>query len=225
MKNLKKIIMLFVGIVTVSLAFTSCNSNDDTSVSYEDQKICMTNMAGNYSGMMSFYNAKDPANRKSSYVKYDSIATTWNVKADSTFTINYPVQMLDSAIKISAGNNSDEALKMRSLKKAIREQLSVVPAVKGRYLIPSRDWITSSLYQFYIQPQTIKSTLNYGGETHTVYFVFSTDIGVFTWASAMKSFEFRTVLSAIYIDNTSNAMLEYTSGGYFSPIVTTCNVK
>lgn len=211
MKNFKNLLMTFIGIIAVAMCATSCLNSDDDSIDAVTQKRYQQLMSGMYSGKARFYQLKSTGNLSSqkTYVKYDSIHTSWDVSADSTFRINnFPVFMLDSAIVVEKTTTGTEAEKYRALNQAIRalknSSEGYIMGTKARYVIPSTSWVSENVIQFYVQPYTIKRKINFDGAEHTVYFVFSPyTTGAFS--ATNRKFQAQLALSAICIDQLDSS--------------------
>lgn len=205
MKNLRNFIMAFVGFIAVAMCVTSCLSNEDDSLSQEEQKRYQQLMSGMYSGKARFYQLKSTGSLSSqkTYVKYDSIHTSWDVSADSTFRINnFPVFMLDSAIVVEKTSTGNEAEKYRALNQAIRalknSSEGYIMGTKVRYAIPSSSWVSENVFTFFVQPYNIERKINFDGAEHTVYFVFTSTTGAFS--ATNRKFQAQLALNAICID-------------------------
>lgn len=242
MKNLKTFILLFVGIITMSLTFTSCNTDtEDYSISEEMQGKYQEQMAGVYSRGVAVL---QPNSNNTEWVKVDSIDSSWRVGNDSTITLTkFPMNRLDSAINVPSGDITSEATTLRALRDAISKL--GYESIRLAYYIPNSQCVTSTGYQFVVNPLCvasdyssimadfhagskkagwfIKKNLTYAGETHTVWFVFYLNYygGVFT----SNKFEFQMVLASIYIDD-NNAPTDYNpsfSSRYFRPVRFLCH--
>lgn len=205
MKNFKNLLMTFIGIIAVAMCATSCLNSDDDSIDAVTQNRYQKLMSGMYSGKARFYQLKSTGNLSSqkTYVKYDSIHTSWDVSADSTFRINnFPVFMLDSAIVVEKTATGTEAEKYRALNQAIRalknSSEGYIMGTKTKYVIPSSSWVSENVIQFMVQPYPIKRKINFDGAEHTVYFVFTPTTGAFS--ATNRKFQAQLALNAIYID-------------------------
>lgn len=211
MKNLKKLLMTFIGIIAVAMCVTSCLNSDDDSIDAVTQNRYQKLMSGMYSGKARFYQLKSTRSFSSqkTYVKYDSIHTSWDVNADSTFRINnFPVFMLDSAVVVEKSATGTEAEKYRALNQAIRalknSSEGYLMWTKARYVIPSTSWVSENVIQFYVQPYTIERTINFDGADHKVYFVFSPyTTGAFS--ATNRKFQAQLALSAVCIDKLDSS--------------------
>lgn len=211
MKNLKKLLMTFIGIIAVAMCATSCLNSEDDSIDAVTQQRYQQLMSGMYSGKARFYQLKSTGmlSSQKTYVKYDSIRTTWDVNADSTFRINnLPVFMLDSAVVVEKSATGTEAEKYRALNQAIRALKNSSEGysmwTKARYVIPSTSWVSENVIQFYVQPYTIERKINFDGAEHTVYFVFSPyTTGAFS--ATNRKFQAQLALSAICIDQLDSS--------------------
>lgn len=211
MKNLKNLLMTFIGIIAVAMCATSCLNSEDDSIDAVTQQRYQQLMSGMYSGKARFYQLKSTGmlSSQKTYVKYDSIRTTWDVNADSTFRINnFPVFMLDSAVVVEKSATGTEAEKYRALNQAIRALKNSSEGysmwTKARYVIPSTSWVSENVIQFYVQPYTIERKINFDGAEHTVYFVFSPyTTGAFS--ATNRKFQAQLALSAIYIDQLDSS--------------------
>ena len=212
MKNLKKLLMTFIGIIAVAMCVTSCLNSEDDSIDAVTQQRYQQLMSGMYSGKARFYQLKSTGmlSSQKTYVKYDSIRTTWDVNADSTFRINnLHVFMLDSAVVEEKSATGTEAEKYRALNQAIRalknSSEGYLMWTKARYVIPSTSWVSENVIQFYVQPYTIElKKINFDGAEHTVYFVFSPyTTGAFS--STNRKFQAQLALSAVCIDKLDSS--------------------
>lgn len=211
MKNLKKLLMTFIGIIAVAMCATSCLNSEDDSIDAVTQQRYQQLMSGMYSGKARFYQLKSTGmlSSQKTYVKYDSIRTTWDVNADSTFRINnFPVFMLDSAVVVEKSATGTEAEKYRALNQAIRALKNSSEGysmwTKARYVIPSTSWVSENVIQFYVQPYTIERKINFDRAEHTVYFVFSPyTTGAFS--ATNRKFQAQLALSAICIDQLDSS--------------------
>lgn len=211
MKNFKNLLMTFIGIITVAMCATSCLNSDDDSIDVVTQNRYQKLMSGMYSGKARFYQLKSTRSLSSqkTYVKYDSIPTSWDVNADSTFRINnFPVFMLDSAIVVEKTASGSDAEKYRALNQAIRalknSSEGYIMGTKARYVIPSSSWVSENVIQFMVQPYTIERTINFDGDDHKVYFVFSPyTTGAFS--ATNRKFQAQLALSAICIDQLDSS--------------------
>lgn len=212
MKNLKKLLMTFIGIIAVAMCVTSCLNSEDDSIDAVTQQRYQQLMSGMYSGKARFYQLKSTGmlSSQKTYVKYDSIRTTWDVNADSTFRINnFPVFMLDSAVVVEKSATGTEAEKYRALNQAIRalknSSEGYLMWTKARYVIPSTSWVSENVIQFYVQPYTIElKKINFDGAEHTVYFVFSPyTTGAFS--ATNRKFQAQLALSAVCIDKLDSS--------------------
>lgn len=208
MKNLRNFIMAFVGFIAVAMCVTSCLSNEDDSLDYATQKQYQQIMAGPQTGKIRFYRQQGTRAYvgQQTLVKYDSIPANWYIGSDSTITINnFPVYMLDSAIIVNKDATGDDAVKYRSLNKAIRALKNSSLGsenVKAFYAIPSTGWVSESVIQFMFQPTTIERTINFNGGDHKVYFVFNSyNVGAFSRSTREAQASY--TLSAICIDQLS----------------------
>ncbi len=235
MKNLKTLFVLFVSIITVSFAFTSCNTDgEDYSITMDLQRQYMQQMAGMYPGKVV---VNQPNASGNNYVAVDSVYTSWTVNTDSTLVIhNFPVNMLDSAINVSKGEISTEATQLRELRTAI-SQLSPED-IRCAYYIPSSQFVSSVGYQFIVNPlcvnsdfytlkatgqsMFIKKTLSYGGTTHDVYFVFLLNYYGGTFSVTNRSFQFNMALASISIDKKPVDYSNSFASTYFRPLIITC---
>lgn len=211
MKNLKKLLMTFIGIIAVAMCVTSCLNSEDDSIDAVTQQRYQQLMSGMYSGKARFYQLKSTRmfSSQKTYVKYDSIRTTWDVNADSTFRINnFPVFMLDSAVVVEKSATGTEAEKYRALNQAIRalknSSEGYIMGTKARYVIPSSSWVSENVIQFMVQPYTIERTINFDGADHKVYFVFSPyTTGAFS--ATNRKFQAQLALSAVCIDKLDSS--------------------
>lgn len=211
MKNFKNLLMTFIGIIAVAMCATSCLNSDDDSIDAVTQKRYQQIMQGMYTGNARFYQLKSIGSLSSqkTYVKYDSISTSWDVNADSTFKINnFPVYMLDSAVVVEKTATGTEAEKYRALNQAIRalknSSEGYLMWTKARYVIPSTSWVSDNVIQFMVQPYTIERTINFDGADHKVYFVFSPyTTGAFS--ATNRKFQAQLALSAVYIDKLDSS--------------------
>lgn len=209
MKNLRNFIMAFVGFIAVAMCVTSCLSNEDDSLDYATQKQYQQVMEGPQTGKIRFYRQQGTRAYvgQQTLVKYDSIKNaSWYIGSDSTITINnFPVYMLDSAIIVNKDATGDDAVKYRSLNKAIRDLKNSSLGsenVKAFYAIPSTGWVSESVIQFMFQPTTIERTINFNGGDHKVYFVFNSyNVGAFSRSTREAQASY--TLSAICIDQLS----------------------
>lgn len=211
MKNFKNLLMTFIGIIAVAMCATSCLNSDDDSIDAVTQNRYQKLMSGMYSGKARFYQLKSTRSFSSqkTYVKYDSIHTSWAVNADSTFRINnFPVFMLDSAIVVEKTSTGSDAEKYRALNQAIRalknSSEGYIMGTKARYVIPSSSWVSENVIQFMVQPYTIERTINFDGADHKVYFVFSPyTTGAFS--ATNRKFQAQLALSAVCIDKLDSS--------------------
>lgn len=210
MKNLRNFIMAFVGFIAVAMCVTSCLSNEDDSLDYATQKQYQQIMAGPQTGKIRFYRQQGTRAYvgQQTLVKYDSTKfTSWYIGSDSTITINdFPVYMLDSAIIVNKDATGDDAVKYRSLNKAIRamkdNHSQGFTTAKALYAIPSTGWVSESVLQFMLQPLPIERTINFNGGDHKVYFVFNSyNVGAFSRSTREAQASY--TLSAICIDQLS----------------------
>ncbi|WP_297142447.1 DUF4840 domain-containing protein [uncultured Prevotella sp.] len=208
MKNLRNFIMAFVGFIAVAMCVTSCLSNEDDSLDYATQKQYQQVMEGPQTGKIRFYRQQGTRAYvgQQTLVKYDSIPANWYIGSDSTITINnFPVYMLDSAIIVNKDATGDDAVKYRSLNRAIRALKNSSLGsenVKAFYAIPSTGWVSESVIQFMFQPTTIERTINFNGGDHKVYFVFNSyNVGAFSRSTREAQASY--TLSAICIDQLS----------------------
>lgn len=210
MKNLRNFIMAFVGFIAVAMCVTSCLSNEDDSLDYATQKQYQQIMEGPQTGKIRFYRQQGTRAYvgQQTLVKYDSTKfTSWYIGSDSTITINdFPVYMLDSAIIVNKDATGDDAVKYRSLNKAIRamkdNHSQGFTTAKALYAIPSTGWVSESVLQFMLQPLTIERTINFNGGDHKVYFVFNSyNVGAFSRSTREAQASY--TLSAICIDQLS----------------------
>ena len=210
MKNLRNFIMAFVGFIAVAMCVTSCLSNEDDSLDYATQKQYQQVMEGPQTGKIRFYRQQGTRAYvgQQTLVKYDSIKNaSWYIGSDSTITINnFPVYMLDSAIIVNKDATGDDAVKYRSLNKAIRamkdNHSQGFTTAKALYAIPSTGWVSESVIQFMLQPLTIERTINFNGGDHKVYFVFNSyNVGAFSRSTREAQASY--TLSAICIDQLS----------------------
>lgn len=209
MKNLRNFIMAFVGFIAVAMCVTSCLSNEDDSLSQEEQKRYQQIMEGSQTGKIRFYRQSGTRAYvgQQTLVKYDSIPASWYIGSDSTITINnFPVYMLDSAIIVNKDATGDDAVKYRSLNQAIRamkdNHSQGFTKAKALYAIPSTGWVNESILQFMLQPLTIERTINFNGGDHKVYFVFNSyNVGAFSRSTREAQASY--TLSAICIDKFS----------------------
>lgn len=211
MKNFKNLLMTFIGIIAVAMCATSCLNSEDDSIDAVTQQRYQQLMSGMYSGKARFYQLKSTRSFSSqkTYVKYDSIHTSWDVNADSTFRINnFPVFMLDSAIVVEKTSTGSDAEKYRALNQAIRalknSSEGYIMGTKARYVIPSSSWVSENVIQFMVQPYTIERTINFDGADHKVYFVFSPyTTGAFS--ATNRKFQAQLALSAVCIDKLDSS--------------------
>lgn len=211
MKNFKNLLMTFIGIIAVAMCATSCLNSDDDSIDAVTQNRYQKLMSGMYSGKARFYQLKSTRSFSSqkTYVKYDSIHTSWDVNADSTFRINnFPVFMLDSAIVVEKTSTGSDAEKYRALNQAIRalknSSEGYIMGTKAIYVIPSSSWVSENVIQFMVQPYTIERTINFDGADHKVYFVFSPyTTGAFS--ATNRKFQAQLALSAVCIDKLDSS--------------------
>lgn len=209
MKNLRNFIMAFVGFIAVAMCVTSCLSNEDDSLDYATQKQYQQVMEGPQTGKIRFYRQQGTRAYvgQQTLVKYDSIPANWYIGSDSTITINdFPVYMLDSAIIVNKDATGDDAVKYRSLNRAIRAMKDNpsqgFTKAKAIYAIPSTGWVSESVLQFMLQPLTIERTINFNGGDHKVYFVFNSyNVGAFSRSTREAQASY--TLSAICIDQLS----------------------
>ena len=209
MKNLRNFIMAFVGFIAVAMCVTSCLSNEDDSLDYATQKQYQQVMEGPQTGKIRFYRQQGTRAYvgQQTLVKYDSIPANWYIGSDFTITINnFPVYMLDSAIIVNKDATGDDAVKYRSLNKAIRAMKDNpsqgFTKAKAIYAIPSTGWVSESVLQFMLQPLTIERTINFNGGDHKVYFVFNSyNVGAFSRSTREAQASY--TLSAICIDQLS----------------------
>lgn len=209
MKNLRNFIMAFVGFIAVAMCVTSCLSNEDDSLDYATQKQYQQVMEGPQTGKIRFYRQQGTRAYvgQQTLVKYDSIPANWYIGSDSTITINnFPVYMLDSSIIVNKDATGDDAVKYRSLNRAIRAMKDNpsqgFTKAKAIYAIPSTGWVSESVLQFMLQPLTIERTINFNGGDHKVYFVFNSyNVGAFSRSTREAQASY--TLSAICIDQLS----------------------
>lgn len=202
MKNLKKLLMTFIGIIAVAMCATSCFNSEDDSIDAVTQQRYQQLMSGMYSGKARFYQLKSVGN-SSSPKPYEEYPTSWDVTADSTFRINnFPVFMLDSAIVVEKNATGTEAEKYRALNQAIRALKNSSEgyiSTEVKYAIPSSSWVSDNILQFVVNPKPIETTINYNGDKRKVYFVFS----IYTsgaFSTTNRKFQAQLVLSAICMD-------------------------
>ena len=234
MKNLKNLLVLFMGILTMSLTFASCNTDsEDYSIPESSQRQYQTQMAGTYSGKMQF---KQFDSRQNNYVDITSVQATWTVRNDSTFTIRrFPISKLDSAINVPSSAVTGEAVQLRSLREAISELPD--EDVRCAYFVPNTQFVSTSGYQYYVNPlcvdsefsqlyaaksqMFIKKKLTYSGETHTVYFVFYQGYYGGEYSASSLFFNFNMVLAGITIDTVPTEYTSSFSTQYFRNIAIT----
>ena len=198
MKNLRNFIMAFVGFIAVAMCVTSCLSNEDDSLDYATQKQYQQVMEGPQTGKIRFYRQQGTRAYvgQQTLVKYDSIPANWYIGSD----------MLDSAIIVNKDATGDDAVKYRSLNKAIRAMKDNpsqgFTKAKAIYAIPSTGWVSESVLQFVLQPLTIERTINFNGGDHKVYFLFNIyNVGAFSRSTREAQASY--TLSAICIDQLS----------------------
>lgn len=206
MKNLRNFIMAFVGFIAVAMCVTSCLSNEDDSLSQEEQKRYQQIVSGTKQGKIRFFRQQGTRayNYQQTFVKYDSISTDWVVKADSFMYINrFPVYALDSAIIVNKDATGAEADKYRSLNQAIRamkgDYSNGYEKLEAMYAIPSKGWISDNYFQFMISPKTIERTINFDGADHKVYFIFYSNNGG-AFITSTQQYQASLILYAICID-------------------------
>lgn len=241
MKNLKNLLVLLVGILTMSLTFASCNTDgEDYSISPEVQRQYQSQMAGMYSGQVIVQQANENA---TDWVNVDSIRSTWSVSNDSTIILSrFPMNKLDSAINVPSGETSTEAIKLRELRTAISELGD--ESIRCTYFIPNTQCVMGTGYQFVVNPLCltsdysqilsdlriglknngffIKKKLTYDGETHTVWFVFY--LNYYGGAFSSSKFAYQMVLASIYISDDS-VPTDYNSSfssRFFRPVRFVC---
>ena len=131
-----------------ALSFTSCNTDSDSdsqALSAAQIQQCYLATHGNHYGKMVYY-AENKANVKD---KQDTVSVSWNITTDSTMTIyGIPAKVIAERIQF---NNE--------LKEAIEKQPEITLNCKIQYA-------TVNPIQFYIGPDNINYTLNYGGKEH-----------------------------------------------------------
>ena len=235
MKNLKNLLVLFMGIVTMSLTFASCNTDgEDYSIDEVTQKRYQSLMSGSYSGKVLFQQFDS---RQNKYVSVDSTNTTWYVRNDSTFSIrNFPISKLDSAINVPSGDISSEGTQLRALRKAISELPD--ETIRCNYYVPNTQFVGTNGYQFLVnplctesdfpqlladkKPMFIKKKLTYNDETHDVYFVFYQNYYGGAYNSPSLLFNFYMMLAGISIDTVPTQYTSSFSTQYFRNIAITC---
>lgn len=217
MKKIKNIFLTAMCCLVAAVSFTSCIDNEDYSIDDATYKQYMTQMSGQYSGKVRFFYAKN-TNTGVIAEKYDSTSTYWSVRTDSTVTLyNFPVSKLDSAIVVSEADKTDKADMLRELHSQMRELPST--DLKAFYYIPSKNAITQSYVQFYVNPFIIETAFRYKNETRKVFFVFYSNAYSGIWVPSENTFEYQMGLYAICFDkvdlnSTSTITAPYIRGVY-----------
>ena len=211
MKNLKTLLLLLVSMLSVSFAFTSCNTDsDDNTVSDSDIAVVKSKMPGVYSGKNRLYYLKGYYMYQAYYQPYDSINASWRVSSEGTVTTGFPVHMLDSAIYVSdADKETEQGKKYLAVQKAISNLEQTSPMsdmqIKSTLIHPYVWWVTNNCIQFYVTPEKLQLNLEYDGARHDVFFEFSTNLAQFQFSQNDVSgtnnmFAFQSTLDAIYLD-------------------------
>lgn len=196
MKKLRRLFTAAILLAAATISMTSClGSNDDTSLSPEQEEQLRTlingayygDMSGNYQNKVYFYN--DTITNEKNKTKTDSITdiTGQYYKGDSILVIDgFPGRLLAKEIK-----DND------ALKKAVEDAPN--QRIKAKFVF----FNFSSPYAYYnVYPYDVEySELTYNGETHKVRFTFyGTYNGVFyNGSKAINNFEF--YLHEIYVDD------------------------
>lgn len=206
MKNsFKLFILMFCCAAATTL--TSClGSDDDSTITLEQQKSYQASMAGPYSGKMRFYKAPSTSTTSSSVEKYDSIVgASWMLKTDSTVTVyNSFVNKLDSAIIVSETNTANQALF-----EAIRDYTGT-PEVTMMYCVPYSSYVQDGGFYLW-NSMWLSAKLNYNDADHYMYMYFP------QWSSATcawttsRQMQLSFYLGAIYISDTKKALTELKS--------------
>lgn len=225
MKNLRNLMFAMVcGLLTVAGLSSCLGDSEDDSISADQHRAYGSEMANSYTGKLRFYKTKSNDASSTSVAVYDSVSTSWRVTTDSIVSISYfPVEKLDSAIYVSANDQSAAATKYRALQEAISN--TTPETLKCYYIIPSTSYVSSSTIGFFVTPWYIQKSLTYNGETHTVYFVFmgNSTYSYGEFSRTNRTFQFNMMLYGIYEDtvSASNAVSE----SYFKNIYISCLAK
>lgn len=234
MKNLKTLVMLFIGLAAMSLASCNSDSNDYRQPTLEEQDAMQTAMLGSYRGTVDFQRQPTPTSTK--FESYRKTSATWTVqKGDPTrgedsllIVRDFPINQLDSAIYIEKGDVSETAQKMMALRTAI----SNLPNedLKCKFFVPwyEESWVMTTGYRFAVNPYVVQKTLEYGGETHKVSFIFIMNNYIGMYTSATRKLSFNMCLGAIVIDKElKDIYLDYVSTyqNYFRPIGIICSME
>ena len=223
MKKIGNILAIAFCCIMAAVSFNSCIESEDYSIDPETYKQYMTDMAGQYSGRVRFYYAKNTATGVEA-AKYDSTDTYWTSQKDSTVTIyRFPISKLDSAIVTKATDNSENTKMLRELHSQMRSLPDVT--LKSYFFIPSKQAITSQYVQFYVNPWYAETAFQYEGKTKKVYFIFQQNTYSGVWTPTKHTFEYQLGLYAICFDkpevNSSSAVLIPT----LREVVVTCEAK
>ena len=214
MKNLKHLILVFIGLFAMTMSFTSClNSSDDNQALTPDvQKSYLQTiqMNGPFMGRIRFFYPKnDSYSTQINFQKYDSLDASWDTYAnDSSFVVEgFPVYKLDSAVVVAKDATGDEAEKYRSLNTEIRNLRDSEDGNKRFYAksyILGSSYIDKGYYYCTFMPQVIETKIKFNGGDHKVYFVFGDKYSSLQSASAFntvsKQMQAQTTLYAICID-------------------------
>lgn len=223
MKKFRNIFIAAMCCLVAAVSFTACINSEDYSIDDTTYKQYMTEMSGQYSGMLRLYYAKS-TNSGITAEKYDSVRTDWTVRTDSTVTLyRFPISKLDSAIVVPANDKTEKAEMLREL----RLQLKDTPdtELKAFYYIPSKTAITSSYVQFYANPYTLETSFKYKGETKKAFFVFYANAYSGIWTPSKHSFEYQMGLYAICLNKLDLNSADAITTTYIRGLYLTCEAK
>lgn len=222
MKNLKTLLLLLVGCFVISGAMTSCVGDDtnDYIIEPDTYRSYLRQMSDTYSGHVRFF--MPSSNSNATYTRYDSINSSWTVRTDSVVVLhNFPVAKLDSAIVVPASDKTTTTTTLLALRSALSK--ADPTELHALYFIPNSNFVSTSAIQFYVNPYALEVPLTYEGETHKVYFIFTSNYygGVYNVAS--RNFEYAMQLYAICIDKAEeNSKI---ASRYVKNVQITCTAK
>lgn len=221
MKKLRNTLMLLLCAIVAMSALSSCldDNSTDSTITPEMYKTYLTTMSGTYSGRLRFYVQKPYSQQ---YEKYDSAYSAWQVATDSTVTLRqFPINKLDSAISVSESDKSENATQVRALRAALSK--AEPTDLKSFFYIPSSNFVGESAIQFYVNPLALEVPLTYNGQTHKVYFVFTSNYCGGVYGRTQRTFEYFMQLYGICVDKASES--NKISSMYVKNVQITCTTK
>ncbi len=178
MKKLRKLLPLMLMALMVSMTMVSClDSNDDEQLSDKEKQNWLMNAAGTYSGKLYWF---DKNIDKTKYPKQvDSLVVTTKMSLDNNITIyDFPVKLFFKSLPVTknyteqqlAELSADELAKLKRNDEIVKsaEEVGTMDLKMNFSIFTAKN---SFLY-YYVAPNPVRMTLNFGGASHDIAIAF-----------------------------------------------------